>query len=204
MKVFILVGFQLSGKSSHGHRIREEENIPMVETGHAVYHELKRRKLEVNHHNTTMIIKDLLSKDPVAFARTILDAEENIYCDSSVLVLNGVKSPSEIKYTKKRFGKENVTVLGFHASQKTRFLRVKNPDRFQVSGKYREKTEEDKDLAVWDNFVSRDEREIGLGIGNAIALSERIVITEDRLWPFHTFDISYKIFKNIVLSKINK
>ena len=180
MKVFILVGFQLSGKSSHGHRIREEENIPMVETGHAVYHELKRRKLEVNHHNTTMIIKDLLSKDPVAFARTILDAEENIYCDSSVLVLNGVKSPSEIKYTKKRFGKENVTVLGFHASQKTRFLRVKNPDRFQVSGKYREKTEEDKDLAVWDNFISRDEREIGLGIGNAIALSERIVITEDR------------------------
>ncbi|MHA1304274.1 MAG: hypothetical protein ACTSQE_00580 [Candidatus Heimdallarchaeaceae archaeon] len=204
MKVFILVGFQLSGKSSHGHRLREEEGIPMIETGHAVYHELKRQGLEITHTNTTRVIKELLSRDPIAFTRTILDAEESTYNGSFALILNGVKSPAEINYTKKRFGEENVVVIGFHASQETRFSRVKNPDRFKVSGRYREKTQEDQDLAKWNNFVSRDKREIGLGIGVAIALCEEIIVTEDKLWPFNTFDKSYNKFKKVIFSRLEE
>ncbi|MHA1203074.1 MAG: hypothetical protein ACTSQ4_11225, partial [Candidatus Heimdallarchaeaceae archaeon] len=76
MKIFILVGLQLSGKSSHGYRLREEEGIPMVETGHAVYHELKRLKLVVNHENSSKVIIGLLAQDPTAFTRTILDYEK--------------------------------------------------------------------------------------------------------------------------------
>ena len=177
MRVFVLVGLQLSGKSSHGHRLREEKGTPMIETGHAVYHEINRQGLEVNHINTTRIIKELLSQDPTAFARTILEFEYDNYKNSSILLLNGVKSPEEISYARTHFGKENVTVLGFHASQNTRFKRVNNPDRFKVSGKFHEKTQEDKDLAVWNNFISRDIREIGLGIGNALASVNEIIIS---------------------------
>ncbi len=202
MKVFILVGLQLSGKSSHGHRLREEENIPMVETGHAVYHELKRQNLEVNHKNTTKVILSLLSKNPTAFTQTILDYEKDKYEPSSILILNGVKSPAEIQYTKERFGKENVIVLGFHACQRTRFNRVNNPDRFTVSGNFLEKTQEDQDLAKWENFVSRDIREIGLGIGNALATANEIIVTEDKNWPYYSFDISYKHFRDYILNKV--
>lgn len=202
MKIFILIGLQLSGKSSHGHRLREEEGIPMVETGHAVYHELKRLNLVVNHENTTKVIVGLLSQDPTAFARTILDAEKEKYEGSSCLILNGVKSPAEVNYAKKRFGKDNVIVIGFHASQKTRFSRVLNPDRFAVSGQFLEKTQEDQDLAKWENFISRDIREIKLGIGNAIAFANEIVCTENKFWPYRFFDESYKIFKKQVLSRI--
>jgi hypothetical protein len=202
MKIFILVGLQLSGKSSHGHRLREEEHIPMVETGHAVYHELKRQNLEVNHKNTTHVILSLLSRDPTAFTQTILDYEKEKYEDSSTLILNGVKSPAEINYTQKRFGKENVSVLGFHASQKTRFTRVSNPDRFKVSGNFLEKTQEDQDLAKWENFLSRDVREIGLGIGNALATANEVIITEDQNWPYFSFDISYNHFREYVLNGI--
>jgi len=201
MRIFILVGLQLSGKSSHGHKLNEETQIPMIETGHAVYHELKHQKLEVNHANTTKVIKNLLSRDPTAFTRVILEYEKEKYQDSEILLLNGVKSPAEIEYARKHFGKNNVFVLGFHASKKTRFNRVNNPDRFKVSGEYREKTQEDKDLALWENFTSRDIREIGLGIGNALALANEILVTENRMWPFHTFEKSYKIFKDIIMQQ---
>jgi hypothetical protein len=199
MKVFILVGLQLSGKSSHGHQLREEEGIPMIETGHAVYHEIKHQGLEVNHRNTSKIIKELLSKDPTAFALTILEYEYENYKNASKLLFNGIKSPEEISFTKTRFGEENVKVLGFHASQQTRFRRVANPDRFKVSGRYLEKTQEDQDLAKWDNFIDRDIREIGLGIGNAIASANNIIVTEDKIWPHHSFNESYRCFRNYVL-----
>ena len=200
MRIFILVGLQLSGKSSHGHRLREEEGFPMLETGHAVYHELKNQGLEVNHENTSKVIRELLTIDPTAFAKVILDSEEEKYHDSEILLLNGVKSPAEIKYTQKRFGEDNITVLGFHACQKTRFSRVTNPDRFLVSGKFHEKTQEDNDLAKWENFISRDIREIWLGIGNAFATANEIIVTEDRIWPFHTFDQSYGSFKKSIIT----
>ena len=202
MKVFTLVGLQLSGKSSHGHRLREEKGFPMVETGHAVYHELKRQNLEVNHINTTKVIKELLTQDPTAFTRVILEYEKEKYHDSQVLLLNGVKSPEEIEYARKYFGKKNVFVLGFHACQETRFNRVTNPDRFLVSGKYHEKTKEDSDLAKWDNFVSRDVREIWLGIGNAFSTANEIIVTENRIWPFCSFDQSYQNFKKYILFKL--
>lgn len=200
MKVFILVGFQLSGKSSHGHKLREEKAIPMIETGHAVYHETKRQGLEVNHTNTTKIIKELLNKEPTAFTEKILDFEKETYKKSSVLLLNGVKSPAEVKYTQKRFGKTNVKVIGFHACQHTRFSRVTNKDRFTVSGKVHGKTQEDQDLAKWENFLSRDAREIGLGIGNALARANEIIVTEDKCWPYHNFEQSYSLFKQYVIS----
>ncbi|NPD87170.1 MAG: hypothetical protein HGN29_00505 [Asgard group archaeon] len=201
MKVFILVGMQLSGKSSHGHTLREEKGIPMIETGHAVYHEIKHQGLEVNHTNTSKIIKELLSKDPTAFTQAILEYEYENYKDSSILLLNGIKSPAEIDFARKHFGTKNIKVLGFHASQNTRFNRVKNPDRFKVSGRYLEKTQEDQDLAKWDNFISREIREIGLGIGNALAFANDIIITEDKIWPYHSFKHSYKYFRGCVLSK---
>ncbi|MBY9002073.1 MAG: hypothetical protein KGD64_14230 [Candidatus Heimdallarchaeota archaeon] len=202
MKVFILVGLQLSGKSSHGHRLREEEGIPMLETGHAVYHELKKQKLVVNHENTTKVIVSLLAREPTAFAQTILDSEKEKYEEAECLILNGVKSPEEVKYTQDRFGRENVTVFGFHANQKTRFNRVANPDRFKVSGQFLEKTQEDQDLAKWENFKSRDVREIGLGIGNALAFANEIICTEDKYWPYNSIENSYKQFHKHIFDRL--
>ena len=204
MKVFILVGLQISGKSSHGYKLREDEGIPMIETGHAVYHELKRLNLEVNHANSSKVIIGLLAQDPTAFTRTILDHEKKTYEESRCLILNGVKSPVEVEYTQSRFGKENVTVFGFHCSQQTRFSRVTNPDRFEVSGQFLEKTQEDQDLAKWENFNSRDLREIGLGIGNALAFANEIICTEDNFWPYNSFESSYKQFHEHVFDRLTK
>jgi hypothetical protein len=204
MKIFILIGLQLSGKSSHGYRLRVEEDIPMIETGHAVYHELKRLKLVVNHKNSSKVIIGLLAQDPTAFTRTILDYEKETYEGAKCLILNGVKSPAEVKYVQNRFGKDSVTVFGFHCSQHTRFSRVTNPDRFKVSGQYHEKTQEDQDLAKWENFKSRDIREIGLGIGNALAFANEIISTEDNFWPYNSFESSYKQFHKNVFDRLTR
>ena len=95
-------------------------------------------------------------------------------------------------------------VLGFHCGQQTRFSRVTNPDRFKVSGQYHEKTQEDQDLAKWENFKSRDLREIGLGIGKALAFANEIICTEDNFWPYNSFESSYKQFHKHVFDRLTE
>ncbi len=200
MIVYILVGLQLSGKSSHGDKLMKESGIPMIETGHAVYITLQEKQLQANHKNTSKVIKDLLSEDPLYFAKKILNIEQQRYLNSDKLVFNGIKSPAEIEYVENKFGKKNVIVIAFHARQRTRFFRVNNIDRFLISS-FNEKKQEDKDLGQWRNFMERDQREIDLGIGISIARANYAVVTEDRYWPYNGFNISYRIFREIVLNK---
>ena len=91
--------------------------------------------------------------------------------------------------------------MGFHACQLTRFGRVRNLDRFVVSGRFQQKKQEDEDLAHWENFTSRDIREIGLGIGIAFSLANEIIITENIQWPYCAFEVSYENFKNYIFKK---
>lgn len=200
MIVYVLVGLQLSGKSSHGNKLMKESGIPMIETGHAVYMTLQEKNLQANHKNTSKVIKGLLSENPLYFAKKILKLEKKRYVNSDKLVFNGIKSPAEIEYVENKFGKKNVIVIAFHARQKTRFSRVNNIDRFVISS-FNEKKQEDKDLGQWKNFIERDQREIDLGIGMTIARANYAIVTEDKYWPYNGFDISYQIFREIVLNK---
>lgn len=197
MLVFALVGLPSSGKTSHGKRLMELKGIPLLETGHAVYYELRKHRLDATHENTSRIIQQCLSQDPVYFLRSILQHDFCNYDGKNVLLISGIKSPSEVAYLRKKFGSKNVIIIGFHATQQTRFLRVKNQSR-HISSEFYEKSMEDNDLSRWKNFIDRDMREIKLGIGYNLALANEIVVTENRIWPFHSFEQSFKKFYNYV------
>ncbi|MHA1686326.1 MAG: hypothetical protein ACTSYD_07920 [Candidatus Heimdallarchaeaceae archaeon] len=197
MLVFVLVGLPSSGKTSHGTRLMELMNIPLLETGHAVYYELRKHQLDATHENTTRIIQQCLSQDPTYFLKKILQQDFHRYDGKSALLISGVKSPNETKYLREKFGATNVIIIGFHATQKTRFLRIKNQSRHD-SSRFQEKDMEDNDLSQWQNFVDRDMREIKLGIGYNLALANEIIVTENCVWPFHSFEQSFKKFLSCV------
>ena len=136
--VFLLTGMQLSGKTSHAYALKKEINMPVLETGYAVYYELKKRGLEANHQNTSRIINECLSKDPLFFIKNVLEVYELQYKNTDYFIISGVKSPHEVSYIRKLFGKRNVVLVAFHASQRTRFSRVKSSDRINIA-KFKEK-----------------------------------------------------------------
>ena len=93
-----------------------------------------------------------------------------IECSSAnVLLIDGVRSNDEIQVLKK-FG--TVKLLAIHASTDTRF------DFLQKRGR-------SDDPQTKEHFNERDNRELGIGISNSIALSDyaisNIGLTKDEL-----------------------
>jgi dephospho-CoA kinase len=62
-------------------------------------------------------------------------------------------------------------LIGIHTSPKIRFDRIKSRARSDAT-------------MTWEEFQKRDEREIGWGIGNAMALCEHMIINEGTLDEF--------------------
>ena len=88
---------------------------------------------------------------------------------SNVLLIDGVRSNDEIQVLKK-FG--NVKLLAIHASTETRFSFLQKRGRSD-------------DPQTKEHFDERDNRELGVGISNSIALSDyaisNIGLTKDEL-----------------------
>ena len=91
---------------------------------------------------------------PGAVAELVRPQIEN--SESEVIVIDGIRSSPEIEVLRK-FG--TVKLLAIHASTDTRF------DFLQLRGR-------SDDPQTRENFQKRDDRELGVGISNPIALSD--------------------------------
>ena len=86
------------------------------------------------------------------------------------VVIDGIRSLDEVEV----FSENKDTVLiAVHASPKTRFLRLSTRGRSD-------------DAAEKEVFRQRDIRELGLGLGNAIAMADQILINEGAFDEFKT------------------
>jgi dephospho-CoA kinase len=78
--------------------------------------------------------------------------------------VDGVRSLSEVDAFKKRFF--NFSLIAVYASPETRFNRL-----------YHRRRSDDPD--GWELFQERDMRELGVGLGHAIAMAEHLIVNED-------------------------
>lgn len=81
---------------------------------------------------------------------------------STVVAVEGVRSMAEIDALRK---KHTVVIVGVHASPKTRYDRLIARARSD-------------DPKSWEEFLERDSRELGVGLGNVIALAEEMLVNE--------------------------
>jgi len=80
-------------------------------------------------------------------------------------IIDGIRGYSEVVEFKKHF---DTTVIAIHSSPHKRFERLRSRGR-------------DDDPLRFEEFRERDHRELGFGIGDAIALSDVMIINEDGL-----------------------
>jgi dephospho-CoA kinase len=150
-----------AGKSTIAEGLKSK-GYDIVNMGNAVRAEAKKRNLESTRENLGKLMLELREKNgPGAIAELIKSEIE--LSSSNVILVDGVRSNDEIQVLKK-FG--NVKLLAIHASTGTRF------DFLQKRGR-------SDDPQTQEHFEERDNRELGVGISNSIALSDYAISNID-------------------------
>jgi len=143
-----------AGKSTIADGLKSK-GYEIINMGNAVRSEAKNRNLEPTGENLGKLMLELREKNgPGAVAELVRPQIEN--SESEVIVIDGIRSSPEIEVLRK-FG--TVKLLAIHASTDTRF------DFLQLRGR-------SDDPQTRENFQKRDDRELGVGISNPIALSD--------------------------------
>ena len=150
----------------------------IVNMGNAVREEAKKRNLEPSRENLGKLMLELREKNgPGAIAELVKSKIET--SNANVILIDGVRSNDEIQVLRK-FG--TVKLLAIHASTDTRF------DFLQKRGR-------SDDPQTKDHFEERDNRELGVGISNSIALSDYAIPNID-LTKEELIDSAFKIIQS--------
>lgn len=175
--IVCLTGMPGAGKSTIADGL-ESKGYEIINMGNAVRDEAKKRNLESTRDNLGKLMLELREKNgPGAIAELVKPQIESSTAD--VILIDGVRSNDEIKVLR-RFG--TVKLLAVHASTDTRFNFLQKRGRTD-------------DPQTKEHFEERDNRELGVGISNSIALSDyaisNIGMTKDEL-----IETAYKIIQS--------
>ena len=156
-----------AGKSTIAEGLKAK-GYDSINMGNVVREEVKKRNLEPTRSNLGKLMLELREKHgPGAIAELLKSQIE--FSTANVILIDGVRSNDEIEVLRK-FG--NVKLLAIHASTDTRF------DFLQKRGRT-------DDPQTKEHFEERDNRELGIGISNSIALSDDAIsntnLTKDEL-----------------------
>jgi dephospho-CoA kinase len=137
----------------------------VVTMGDVIREETAKKGLELNPQNVGKVMLELraIAGDNVIAQKCIpkIEAKEN-----STVIIDGLRSSIEVEMFQKHFSK--FTLIAVHAAPQIRFNRLANRGRSD-------------DPKTWAVFHERDMRELGVGIGEAIALSEYIIINDESI-----------------------
>jgi dephospho-CoA kinase len=162
-----------AGKSTIAEGLKSK-GYEIINMGNAVRNEAKKRNLEPTGPNLGKLMLELREKNgPGAVAELVKPQIEN--SSSEVIIIDGIRSSPEIEVLRK-YG--TVKLLAIHASTETRF------DFLQQRGR-------SDDPKTKENFEERDDRELGVGISNPIALSDD-AISNNNLTKEELIELSFK------------
>jgi dephospho-CoA kinase len=200
MKVIVLTGLTAAGKSSICHPTSSKFDIPLLETGTIIYETVKEKGLPITPENIKQVTMEGKNISDSYFTEKLVEFANQNYRSRPALFISGVRALSEVDYLKKVYGKQNVLVIGFHASQDTRFNRLDNLDRKSQGGA---KALEDKALRNFDTFLEREKKELVFGIGTIFAMADVIISNDDKKYPFYTVEHNQFIFESVVRNFID-
>ncbi|MFW9852391.1 MAG: AAA family ATPase [Candidatus Thorarchaeota archaeon] len=201
MKIIVLSGLPLCGKTTYAKKIGPKYDMPLYETGTEVLEEVTGRGLEFTPENIKKVTDECKKISDSYFTERLMKKVDALPDDIPGVFLSGIRAVSEVEVLKKHYGDDNVFVIAFHTSMRTRFNRLNNPDRIEDTKGA--KAEEDKLLRNFDNFLARNKKELGYGVGDVMALSDYMMSTENEIWPYVTVDKNTEYFNIIVKEILN-
>ncbi len=157
-----LAGMPGSGKSLVV-KTAQQEGYAVVVMGDVIREETQKRGLKPTPKNIGKVMLELREKggNSIIADKCIPKIEQQ---KSEKVIVDGLRSPSEVDAFKTHFSK--FSLIAVHASPETRFNRL-----------YRRRRSDDPD--GWELFHERDMRELSVGLGNAIAMAEYLIINEN-------------------------
>jgi len=161
LKIIIITGMPGAGKSEVANAFHNA-NIPLIIMGDVIREETRNRGLEANPENTKKVMLELRElHGPGAIATRCLGG----LCkhESDIIVIEGCRSIAEIDVFDDYA--EEVIVVCVHASPKIRYSRLQERNREDAP-------------STWEVFRERDIREVSVGLGGVIALSDIMLINE--------------------------
>ncbi len=156
-----LTGMPGSGKSLVVEASREL-GYDVVTMGDVIREETAKRGLEPIPSNVGKVMLELrkIGGDAVVAEKCIPKITQKT---SQRIIVDGLRSFIEANVFKKRLS--NFVLVTVHSSPQTRFTRLSTRGRSD-------------DPKTWEVFHERDMRELSVGIGNAIALAEHVIIND--------------------------
>jgi len=161
LKIIIITGMPGAGKSEVASTFHNA-GIPLIIMGDVIRQETRNRGLETNPENTKKVMLELRElHGPGAVATRCLDG----LCkhESDIIVIEGCRSIAEIDVFDDYA--EEVIVVCVHTSPKIRYSRLQERNREDAPSN-------------WEVFRERDIREVSVGLGAVIALSDIMLINE--------------------------
>lgn len=167
MKVIGIVGMPASGKGEVS-KIARDLGIPVVVMGDAVRKRVSDAGLPATDANLGVMSKKLRSElgmDAIArITIPLIEAET-----APVVLVDGIRGDYEVAAFRERFS--NFTLIGIVSSFETRYARLTDRGRSD-------------DSLTDEEFRARDERELGWGLGRALAQADCTVANEGTLEEF--------------------
>lgn len=143
-------------------KVAEELGVSVVIMGDVIREESRLRGLEPTSENIGRIMLDIRSKEgPAVVAKRCVPKINSKKSD--LVLVEGVRSLDEVTEFKLNF--TTFKLLAVHASPETRFRRL--------FGRNRSDDPESKKV-----FEGRDNRELSVGIGSAIAMADHVIENE--------------------------
>ena len=160
--VVALAGMPGSGKSLVVVTAKES-GYDAVLMGDVIREEARKRGVEPDAKNIGQLMLELRQTEGKAvIAKRCVPKIVSIA--GQRVIVDGVRSLDEVDEFRKHFPK--LVLMAVHASPETRFMRL-----------YSRRRSDDAD--DWEVFRERDVRELGVGLGNTIAMAKYVVVNEE-------------------------
>ena len=150
-----------SGKSTIVSALKAK-GIEALNLGDGVRAEAKRRNLEPTGDNLGKLMLELRKKNGAgAIAELLTESIKN--SQSKVIIVDGVRSTTEIEVLR---NVGSVKLLSIEATADTRYKFLSSRGRSD-------------DPITREKFEERDNRELGVGIGESIAIADETIVNSD-------------------------
>jgi len=159
--IVCLTGMPGSGKSTIVSALKAK-GIEVLNLGDGVRAEAKRRNLEPTGDNLGKLMLELRKKNGAgAIAELLTESIKN--SQSKVIIVDGVRSITEVEVLR---NVGSVKLLSIEATADTRYKFLSSRGRSD-------------DPITREKFEERDNRELGVGIGESIAIADETIVNSD-------------------------
>ena len=174
--IVCLTGMPGSGKSTIVSALKSK-GIETLNLGDGVRAEAKRRNLEPSGDNLGKLMLQLREKNgPGAIANLLTDQIQD--SKSNIIIIDGIRSMAEIEVLK---NVGSVKLLSIEATSDTRYKFLSSRGRSD-------------DPTTREKFEERDNRELGVGIGESIAIADETIVNSDITLDELT-ELAYKVIE---------